>query len=42
VRETVPFVSGDRTLYREIAALAARLSAGELDAFLEKNQIAVD
>jgi histidine ammonia-lyase len=42
VRETVPFVSGDRTLYREIAALAARLSAGELDAFLEENQIAVD
>ncbi len=42
VRETIPFVAGDRALYREIAALAARLSAGELDAFLEANRIALD
>jgi histidine ammonia-lyase len=42
VRETVPFVAEDRPLYREIAALAARLSAGDLDAFLEEQQISLD
>jgi histidine ammonia-lyase len=42
VRETVPFLADDRPLYREIAALAARLSAGDLDAFLEDQQISLD
>ena len=42
VRETAPFVAADRPLYREIGALAARLSAGDLDAFLEDRQIALD
>lgn len=42
VRETAAFVAADRPLYAEIAALAARLSAGELDAFLEDQQITLD
>jgi histidine ammonia-lyase len=42
VRETVPFLAEDRPLYREIATLAARLSAGDLDAFLEAQQILLD
>ena len=42
VRETVPFLAEDRPLYREITALAARLSAGDLDAFLEDQHISLD
>lgn len=42
VRETVAFVAGDRSLYKEIATLATQLTSGALDAFLEANQIALD
>ena len=41
VRETIPFVTHDRGLHREVAALAAGLLAGSLDRSLETSGIVI-
>ncbi len=42
VRETVPFVDFDRSLYAEISTLASALVAGDLDEVLRRNDVELD